>query len=115
MSERTDKETTTGVVDSLAIKQKETISMQLQKSICQIKGNYIFIKSKKDDNSQNNKKLKNQIKNISPNKYLFILFFFFIYSSFNFIIIKSYSSFLLLYIISSVFIIIFILLSFIII
>ena len=38
MSERTDEGTTTGAVDSLAIKQKKTISMQLQKSICQIKG-----------------------------------------------------------------------------
>ena len=38
MSERTVEGTTTGAVDSLAIKQRETISMQLQKSICQIKG-----------------------------------------------------------------------------
>ena len=38
MSERTVEGTTTGAVDSLAIKQKETISMQLQKSICKIKG-----------------------------------------------------------------------------
>ena len=38
MSERTDEGTTTGAVDSLAIKQKEIISMQLQKSICKIKG-----------------------------------------------------------------------------
>ena len=38
MSERTDEGTTTDAVDSLAIKQKEIISMQLQKSICKIKG-----------------------------------------------------------------------------
>ena len=41
MSERKDKGTTTGAVDSLAIKQKEIISMQLQKSICKIKGKLI--------------------------------------------------------------------------
>ena len=41
MSERTVEGTTTGAVDSLAIKQKETISMQLQKSICKIKGKLI--------------------------------------------------------------------------
>ena len=41
MSERTVEGTTTGAVDSLAIKQRETISMQLQKSICQIKGKLI--------------------------------------------------------------------------
>ena len=38
MSERTDKGTTTGSVDFVTIKQKEIISMQLQKSICEIKG-----------------------------------------------------------------------------
>ena len=38
MSERTVEGTRTGAVDSLAIKQKEIISMQLQKSICKIKG-----------------------------------------------------------------------------
>ena len=41
MSERTVEGTTTGAVDSLAIKQKEIISMQLQKSICKIKGKLI--------------------------------------------------------------------------
>ena len=41
MSERTDEGTTTDAVDSLAIKQKEIISMQLQKSICKIKGKLI--------------------------------------------------------------------------
>ena len=41
MSERTVEGTTTGAVDSLAIKQRETISMQLQKSICKIKGKLI--------------------------------------------------------------------------
>ena len=38
MSERTDKGTTTDAVDFVAIKQREIISMQLQKSICEIKG-----------------------------------------------------------------------------
>ena len=41
MSERTVEGTTTGAVDSLAIKQREIISMQLQKSICKIKGKLI--------------------------------------------------------------------------
>ena len=41
MSERKDKGTTTDAVDFVAIKQKETISMQLQKSICKIKGTLI--------------------------------------------------------------------------
>ena len=41
MSERTDKGTTTDAVDFVTIKQKETISMQLQKSICKIKGKLI--------------------------------------------------------------------------
>ena len=38
MSQRTDKGTTTDAVDFVAIKQKEIISIQLQKSICKIKG-----------------------------------------------------------------------------
>ena len=38
MSERTDEGTTTDAVDFVTIKQKEIISMQLQKSICKIKG-----------------------------------------------------------------------------
>ena len=38
MSERTDEGTTTDAVDFVTIKQRETISMQLQKSICKIKG-----------------------------------------------------------------------------
>ena len=41
MSERTDEGTTTDTVDFVTIKQKETISMQLQKSICKIKGKLI--------------------------------------------------------------------------
>ena len=41
MSERTDEGTTTDAVDFVTIKQKETISMQLQKSICKIKGKLI--------------------------------------------------------------------------
>ena len=41
MSKRTDEGTTTGAVDFVAIKQKEIISMQLQKSICKIKGKLI--------------------------------------------------------------------------
>ena len=41
MSERTVEGTTTDAVDFVAIKQKEIISMQLQKSICQIKGKLI--------------------------------------------------------------------------
>ena len=36
-------------------------------------GNYIFIKTNKNGNNQNCKKLANQIKNISPNKYLNLL------------------------------------------
>ena len=38
MSERTDEGTTTDAVDFVTIKQREIISMQLQKSICKIKG-----------------------------------------------------------------------------
>jgi WD40 repeat protein len=38
MSERTDKGATTCAVDFVTIKQREIISMQLQKSICKIKG-----------------------------------------------------------------------------
>ena len=41
MSERTVEGTTTDAVDFVTIKQKETISMQLQKSICKIKGKLI--------------------------------------------------------------------------
>ena len=41
MSERIDEGIITDSVDSLAIKQKEIISMQLQKSICKIKGKLI--------------------------------------------------------------------------
>lgn len=41
MSERTDEGTTTDAVDFVTIKQKEIISMQLQKSICKIKGKLI--------------------------------------------------------------------------
>ena len=41
MSERTDERRTTDAVDFVAIKQNETISMQLQKSICEIKGKLI--------------------------------------------------------------------------
>ena len=41
MSERTDEGITTDAVDFVTIKQKETISMQLQKSICKIKGKLI--------------------------------------------------------------------------
>ena len=41
MSERRDEGTTTDAVDFVAIKQKEIISMQLQKSICKIKGKLI--------------------------------------------------------------------------
>ena len=42
MSERIDEgTTTTGAVDFVTIKQREIISMQLQKSICKIKGKLI--------------------------------------------------------------------------
>ena len=41
MSERTDEGTITDAVDFVAIKQREIISMQLQKSICKIKGKLI--------------------------------------------------------------------------
>ena len=41
MSERTDERITTGAVDFVTIKQRERISMQLQKSICKIKGKKI--------------------------------------------------------------------------
>ena len=41
MSERTVEGTTTDAVDFVTIKQKEIISMQLQKSICKIKGKLI--------------------------------------------------------------------------
>ena len=38
MSERIDERIITGEVDFITIKQREIISMQLQKSICKIKG-----------------------------------------------------------------------------
>ena len=41
MSERTVEGTATDAVDFVTIKQRETISMQLQKSICKIKGKLI--------------------------------------------------------------------------
>ena len=41
MSERTDEGTTIGAVDFVTIKQREIISMQLQKSICKIKGKLV--------------------------------------------------------------------------
>ena len=60
--------------DRILFTQRESNNKSTKKNILTPpNGNYIFIKSKKDDNNQNNKKLKNQIKNISPNKYLNLL------------------------------------------